>query len=313
MAQHRFDPMSYHNVLGTLAPVLSVEDGDSVVTTTLDAHGFDASGTACAASPNPMTGPFYVAGAEPGDALVVSIDRMTPTRDTGWTFSSLARNVVDPDTVPTLTESRKTIWRLDRQAMTARLDDPVQGLEDFSLPLRPMIGCFGVAPAMGQALSTATSAQNGGNMDYRRFGPGTVAAFPVFAPGALFFLGDGHACQGDGEIVGTGIETSFEIEFSFRIRKSAGFGWPHAETNDDIVTLGNARPLDQALQHATSEMFRWLQADFGLEPEAASHLMGQVVRYDIGNVFDPAYTVACRIGKTWLRRPGRGWLGVDKA
>src|SRR6476659_3034076 len=113
--------MSYHNVLGTLAPVLSVEDGDSVVTTTLDAHGFDASGTACAASPNPMTGPFYVAGAEPGDALVVSIDRMTPTRDTGWTFSSLARNVVDPAAVRALPERRQTDWVLDRKAFSVRI------------------------------------------------------------------------------------------------------------------------------------------------------------------------------------------------
>jgi acetamidase/formamidase len=309
MARHRFDPVTFHNVLGTREPVLSIADGDSVVTTTLDAHGRDAADAARADAPNPMTGPFWIEGAEPGDALLVSIDRMTPTRGSGWTFSSLAPNVVDPAVLRDLPVRRKTGWVIDRDALTARLAEPPRGVEELVLPLSPMIGCFGVAPAAGQALSTATSAENGGNMDYRRFGPGSVVGFPVFVPGALFFLGDGHACQGDGEIVGTGIETTFEIEFTVRLRKSAGLFWPRAETAEDIVTIGNARPLDQALQHATTEMLRWLGTDFGLEPTAASHLMGQVVRYDIGNVFDPAYTVACRIAKRWLRRPPDGWLG----
>jgi amidase len=309
MARHRFDPTTYHNVLGTRDPVLRIADGDTVVTNSLDAGGRDAANEARARGPNPMTGPFFIEGAEPGDALLVSIDRMTPTRGTGWTFSTLAPNVVDPSAVHTLPERRRVDWTIDREALTVRLMEPPKGVEGLVLPLAPMIGCFGVAPGLGQALSTATSAENGGNMDYRRFGPGSVAAFPVFVPGALFFLGDGHACQGDGEIVGTGIETTFEIEFSVRLRKNAKFGWPRGETNEDIITIGNARPLDQALQHATTEMLHWLAADFGLEATAASHLMGQVVRYDIGNVFDPAYTVACRIAKKWLTRPAAGWLG----
>jgi amidase len=279
------------------------------VTTTLDARGADAAGVRRAAGPNPMTGPFAIEGAEPGDALLVSIDRMTPTRGTGWTFSSLAANVVDPAFVPELPKRETTLWAIDAAARTVRLQDPPAALGDLVLPLDPMIGCFGVAPADGQALSTATSAENGGNMDYRRFGPGTLAAFPVFAPGALFFLGDGHACQGDGEIVGTGIETSFEIEFTVRLRKRARFGWPRGETADEIFTIGNARPLDQALQHATSEMARWLGTDFGLDLTSASHLLGQAVRYDIANVFDPAFTVACRLPKSRLRRPPGGWLG----
>ncbi len=311
MARHRFDPVTFHNVLGTREPVLSIADGDSVVTTTLDAHGRDAADAARADAPNPMTGPFWIQGAEPGDALLVSIDRMTPTRGSGWTFSSLAPNVVDPAVLRDLPVRRKTGWVIDRDALTARLAEPPRGVEELVLPLSPMIGCFGVAPAAGQALSTATSAENGGNMDYRRFGPGSVVGFPVFVPGALFFLGDGHAYQGDGEIVGTGIETTFEIEFTVRLRKGAGLFWPRAETAEDIVTIGNARPLDQALQHATTEMLRWLGTDFGLEPTAASHLMGQVVRYDIGNVFDPAYTIACRIAQRWLPRPSGGWLGWD--
>jgi acetamidase/formamidase len=113
------------------------------------------------------------------------------------------------------------VWDIDREAGAVRLQAPAEGLETLSAPLQPMTGCFGVAPAGRQALSTATSAQNGGNMDYRLFGPGTTAWFPVSVPGALFYLGDGHASQGDGEIVGTGVETSFEMEVTFRVLKRA--------------------------------------------------------------------------------------------
>ena len=113
----------------------------------------------------------------------------------------------------------------------------------------------------------------GGNMDYRLFAPGTTAWFPVSVPGALFYLGDGHACQGDGEITGTGIETSFEMEVTFRVLKRT-IAWPRGETADDIFTVGNARPLDQALQHATTEMSRWLGEDFGLDARAASQPVG---------------------------------------
>jgi acetamidase/formamidase len=137
-------------------------------------------------------------------------------------------------------------------------------------------------------------------MDYRLFGPGTTVWFPVAVEGALFFLGDCHATQGDGEIVGTGIETCFEVEVRLTVEKGKTITWPRGETAEDIFTVGNARPLDQALQHATSEMARWLAADYGLDLLAASHLLGQVVRYDVGNVYDPAYTMACRVAKKWL-------------
>jgi amidase len=279
-----------------------VESGDTVVTETIDANGWDKSDILVSGSPNPMNGPIAVAGAELGDTLKVEILAMTPIRSTGWTRAALAENVVDPTFVPELPPRDRAIWRIDRNALTATLERPVPGLEHLVLPLEPMIGCFGVAPAIGQAISTATSAEHGGNMDYRRFGPGATIWFPVAAPGALFFLGDCHATQGDGEIVGTGIETCFEVTVRLTVEKHS-IVWPRGETADDIITIGNARPLDQALQHATTEMVRWL-GELGLDVLAASHLLGQTVRYDIGNVYDPAYTVACRLDKKWLpKRP----------
>ncbi len=301
MTTHRFRPTQYFNVIGTAAPCLHLADGDTLITDTIDASGLDASENTVAPRPNPMTGPFFIEGAEPGDTLAVSINRLTPSRATGWNYSPLAFTVLDPAAIPARPASERAVWVIDNNAGTVRLREPVAGLEGFAPPLQPMIGCFGVAPAGGQAFSTATSAQNGGNMDYRLFAPGTTAWFPVAVPGALFYLGDGHACQGDGEIVGTGIETSFEMEVTFRVLKRT-ITWPRGETADDIFTVGNTRPLDQALQHATTEMLRWLGEDYGLDARAASHLMGQVVRYDVGNVFNPAYTVACRIAKRWLTR-----------
>jgi len=163
-----------------------------------------------------------------------------------------------------------------------------------------MLGCFGVAPPHGQTISTATSGEHGGNMDYRGFVAGATVYFPVFVPGALFHLGDGHANQGDGEIVGTGIEISMEVHFSVRLIKGKRIRWPRGSNTEYIFTIGNARPLDQAVQHATTEMMRWLKDDYGLDETSASLLLGQCVRYDVGNVFDPAYTMVCKVGKTLL-------------
>lgn len=298
MTTHRLVPADYHNVLGTVPPALTIESGDSLITETIDANGWDKTGTKVWHGPNPMNGPIAVAGAEPGDTLKVEIIDMTPVSASGWTRAAVAANVVDPDFVPTLPPRDRATWRIDRNAKTVTLDNASPALGELSFPLAPMIGCFGVAPEGGQAISTATSAQHGGNMDYRRLGPGTTVWFPVSVPGALFFLGDCHAIQGDGEIVGTGVETCFEVTVRLSVEKRT-IVWPRGETERDVFTLGNARPLDQALQHATTEMMRWL-AELGLDAVASSHLLGQAVRYDIGNVYDPAYTVACRLSKQWL-------------
>jgi acetamidase/formamidase len=163
-----------------------------------------------------------------------------------------------------------------------------------------MLGCFGVAPPRGQAISAATSGEYGGNMDYRGFVAGVTVYFPVFVPGALLHLGDGHAAQGDGEILGTGIEISFDVQFTVQVIKGRQIGWPRGENAEYLFAVGNARPLDQALQHATTEMQRWLQQDYDLDPVGACILLGQCVEYDIANVFDPAYTVVCKLPKRYL-------------
>ncbi|WP_089177208.1 acetamidase/formamidase family protein [Bosea sp. AS-1] len=302
MTRHHFQPTQYSNVIGTLPAVIEIASGDSVVTTTLDAAGTDHDGAQKAPRGNPMTGPFFVTGAEPGDALLVTIERMTPNRDTGWTYSPLAPGVLDPATLADLPKRERYEWTIDAKAGTVKLLDPSPRIRDWSFPLKPMLGCFGVAPERGQSISTATSGAHGGNMDYRLFGPGATIAFPVHAPGGLFFLGDGHACQGDGEIAGTGVETSFEVEFRVELRKQQKLLWPRCETETDLLVIAAGRPLDQPLQFATTEMLRWIGEDLGVDAVEASHLLGQAVRYDVANVFNPAYCVACRLEKNEITR-----------
>jgi acetamidase/formamidase len=306
MALHHFAPTHYFTTIGSHPPVLRIADGDTVVTTTVDARGGDASDQQITERGNPMTGPFYVEGAEPGDTLVVKLEKLRPNRLHGWTGKMVAPNVVDPSytrSLPWPTEEGKSlaIWEIDNDAGTVTLIDPADTkLGKFSLPLAPMVGCFGVAPARGEAISTATSAQHGGNMDYRGFVEGVTVYFPVLVEGALFHIGDGHAVQGDGEIVGTGVEISFDVQFSVHVQKGKLIQWPRGENADYIFTVGNARPLDQCVQHATTEMIRWLQSDYGLDAVGAHILLGQTVEYDLGNIFDPAFTMVCKVPKRVL-------------
>lgn len=309
MAFHRFTPTTWQNTFGQHEPVLRIAPGDSVITTTVDARGVDGGGNQVASRPNPQTGPFFVDGAEPGDTLVVRFDRIRTNRPTGWASTCHAENVVDPDFVSSLPGTPVITWDIDVEVGTVRPSELVPGLEGLAVPLRPMLGSFGVAPKDNQAISTFTSAEHGGNMDYRGFREGVTAYLPVFVEGALFHLGDGHACQGDGEISGTGVETSMDVEFTVELRKGWTIGWPRGEDDEWIFTAGNARPLDQALQHATTEMTRWLRSDYGLDVRAACTLMGQVVAYEIGNVYDPAYTVICKMPKAILASLGAGTEG----
>ena len=305
MATHRFEPTHFHVTIGSHEPVLRIADGDTVETWCVDAGGYDASGEPITPGGNPQTGPFFVEGAEPGDALAVHFDRIRPNRDRGISGPLVAPNVVEPSFTTELPYdgAAHDVWVIDVGRGAARLEAPPPGLESLGdLPLEPMLGCFGVAPDRGQAISCATSGEHGGNMDYRGFRHGVTVLLPVFVPGALFHLGDGHALQGDGEIVGTGIEVSVDVRFSARILKGKGISWPRAEDDRWVMAVGNARPLDEALQHATTELIRLLKQDYGLSYRASSALLGQCVRYDIGNVYDPAYTVVAKVEKRLLPR-----------
>lgn len=308
MNTHHFEPTNYYWSMGSHHPVaLTIQPGDTVVTTCVDSGGADKDLNQLVdrRAPNPMTGPFFIEGAEVGDTLVVHLDKVRPNRRHGSGSARLAPNTVDPDYVPFLPYDEgwtrpRAVWDVDVEAGTATLISPETALGKQVVPIVAQVGCLGVAPDWGQAISTATSGDFGGNMDYNGIVEGVTLYFPVLQPGALFFLGDVHARQGDGEMSGTGIEISADLTFTVELQKGRTIGWPRGEDATHIWTAGNARPLDQATQHATTEMVRWLQSDYGLDALAANILMGYWVEYQLGNMFDPAYTMICKMRKSIL-------------
>ena len=300
---HRFEPTGYHNTFSFAhEPVLRIAPGDRVVTSTIDARGFDSDGRQVGERPNPQTGPFYVEGAEPGDVLVVRFERIEPNRDSAWSSSVLAPYTADPAFLRHEAEREQTTetWEIDIESGVARVSSESIRPVGIEVPLRPMVGCVAVAPARKEAVSTSTPGAFGGNMDYNGIVVGTTLMLPVSEPGALLFVGDGHARQGDGEVVGNALEVSMDVEFTVDLIKDKRIGWPRLEDAEHLMTLGSARPLLQALQHATTELQRWLMAEHGFDERGSSLLLGHAMEYDIANVVDPHFTVVARIAKRFL-------------
>ena len=208
---HVFSPKSYHLTIGSHDPELIIDSGDKIITRTVDAGGKDFNGIDVSPRGNPQTGPFYVNGAFPGDILAVKFHKIFPNRSHGFCRPKISANVMEPGHNTGEIENEPFNFILDFKNSIAMIENPSKSLENLIVPIRPMIGCFGVAPEKGQSISTATSGQYGGNMDYRGFEPGVIAYLPVFVEGALFHIGDGHAWQSDGEILGTGIEISMDV------------------------------------------------------------------------------------------------------
>src|SRR5438093_725279 len=301
---HQFVPTQFYNTYSAAhPPALRIKAGDRVVTKTIDAAGVDWNGKSVGTGPNPETGPFYIEGAEPGDMLSVTFERIEPNRAMAYSASLLAPYAVDPQAIAARTdrEPRRVTWTIDKAARTARLDQADVQPGALTLPLRPMLGCAGVAPARKEAFSTATPGAYGGNMDYAGLNAGVTLMLPVYEPGALLFIGDGHARQGEGEVAGTGLETSLDVELTIDVVKKT-IGWPRIETDTHIMVLGSARPLLEALQHATSDMQRWLVSEHGLSERGAATFMGQALEYEIANVVDPNFTVAAKVRKALIPR-----------
>jgi len=303
---HTFIPQAFYNTYSFAhPPALRIKPGDRVITKTADASGVDWNGKTVASGPNPQTGPFYVEGAEPGDMLVITIEKLETNRTMAYASSLLAPYAVDPAAIGQRTDrdAKRTTWTIDKAKGVARLDQTEIQPGGIELPLKPMLGCVGVAPARKEAISTATPGAFGGNMDYASMGAGVKLMLPVSEPGALLFLGDGHARQGEGEVVGTELETSIDVEFTVNLVKKKAVGWPRLETDTHIMVLGSARPLLEAFQHATTEMQRWLVADYGYTERGAQVLMGQATEYEVANVVDPNFTVVAKIRKAFLKTP----------
>ena len=299
MTAHFYSPLTYHNTFGSHPAVFTLQPGDTITTTTLDAHGYDSAGAAAAQRSNPLSGPFAVRGARPGDTLVVHIQRLTPNRAYGFSYRNLRPNVVLPGMVPRLPPREAVRWLLDLHTNTARPEIPPATLPGFNIPLSPMLGCIGVAPDREQSIISYNCGNFGGNLDSPRVVPGVTLYLPVFCEGALLYLGDGHAAQSHGELAGTGIEVPMEVEIGIDLLPSKTISMPRGEDAAQRFTLGIDRPLENALQAAVTEMLIWLQED-GLSMDDACQLLGQAARFELGNVISPAYSIACLLDKMTL-------------
>jgi acetamidase/formamidase len=311
---HRVAPDTFYNTLWRGHPVVArVKPGDVVVTKTLDAGGRDERNVLRAQPSNPMVGPIYIDGAEPGDAVAVTFRKIRPNKTTGYGFyrlglfaltpasiEGLYPNVFKPNIVRT-GRSDLVIWDIDTVRNVTRLREPVSAKHRLEFPLDPMIGVVGTAPAGDFAPSSLVSREYGGNMDFNEIREGATVLLPVFHPGGLLFVADGHALMADGEPTGAGVETSMDVEFSVDIRKRARLTMPRVTTRDYIMSVGSQAefisPLDRGVQLATSDMVRWLTEEYGLEPFAAHMLIGVKGEYEIVTVMGSA---ALKIAKRWL-------------
>jgi acetamidase/formamidase len=301
--EHVFEPKAFHRVFsGAIPPVLHIYPGDTVKTWSVDAAGVDAKGVRRSLGGNPLTGPFYVEGALPGDALVVKLRRIRLNRDTAISTSRLASGAITPDYAAERkpVENDSSDWVLDREKGVGRLARPTPALKDYTVPLRPFLGCVGVAPAGQMVFRSGFPGRFGGNMDYNRLTEGVTLYLPVSQPGALLFVGDGHAAQGDGELTGNALETSMDIEFAVDVMPRKSLGMPRAEDDEYLMAMGIAGSLTEALQIATTEMARWLEERHKLNASEVASVLGTSMRYDIAEVVDPLVNVVARVPKRAL-------------
>ncbi len=298
-----YAPDSFSNLFSAdRAPVLTIWPGDSVRTATIDSGGVDAKDVTRALFGNPQTGPFFIAGAVPGDTLAVHIVRLTPNRDWADSLDSIVGRALGGPFVNQAGSLGKPVrWTLDRAAGVARPQKAEGALKDYAVPLRPMLGGIGVAPGFGSApLSTGDTARTGGNIDFPEVVAGNIVYLPVQQPGALLYLGDAHALQGDGETSQYALETSMDVEFRVELIKGKPIGSPRVESPTELMVLGQAGSLDEALKAASAGLIAWLQRDYGFTLSEAAQVIGTAMRYSVPNLAGRSVGVAARIDKSLL-------------
>lgn len=306
--RHDFVPTGYSNEFSPhRAPVLTVWPGDSIHTTTLDSGGVDAQGTTRALFGNPQTGPFYVMGAEPGDVLAVHIKRLRLNRDYADSLDSIVGRALGPLLAAKAGALGKPVrWTLDRKRGLARPEHASGKLKDFWVPVQPMLGGLAVAPGFGSApVSTGDTGRFGGNMDFNEVREGATVYLPVMQPGALLYLGDAHALQGDGETSQYALETSMDVEIGVQVIKARPLSAPRVESATQLMVLGQGGSLDDALRAATAGMAQWLEQDYGLSLSETAQVLGSAVSFGVANLAGRSVGVSARLDKTLLAQIGR--------
>jgi acetamidase/formamidase len=299
----KFEPTSGVPTFAVRTPVLRIKPGDTVESRTFSRPGdyYDRAGGEWPGE----VGPFHIEGAAPGDTLVIRILRLRLNRDTA--VSAVNPNGISAVAADTRTRmlneplpARRYVWQLDRVRNVGILELPNSASKRFEVPLKPMLGRLAVAPAGEEAWGGLWPGNFGGNMDSSDAREGTTVYLPVFHEGALFYFGDVHALQGDGEIVGSGLETTADVTLQFDLLKGRRIRWPRMDDGTDIMVAGSARPLVDAFRIAQVELIEWLVADYGFDRMDAYQIVSQAGHSRIANVVDPNYTVMAKFPKKLL-------------
>lgn len=291
-------------------PVARLKSGDILETNTVDCFGnaIKKPGDTLSMAPgdNPLTGPFFVEGAEPGDTLAVKILEIKVDSNQGIGalapgFGAINSTNYTPMLNPPIKE-RIWFYPIDHASDTATF----QALDSkfaVKFPLHPFFGCIGVAPAGGEARSSVVPEAFGGNMDSPEASVGNTVYLPVNVSGAMLFLGDGHAAMGDGEIAGTALEVPLRARVQVHVIKSQKISWPRFENDEYIMTVGAYRPLDDALRIAFTELVGWIHSDYGLSELDAYELLSKVGEIHLNEMVDPNYVIVAKIKKKFLPAP----------
>jgi len=300
---HTFEPTQFHHhFTSSIEPALHLNPGDTVKTWSVDAGGTDAKDVRRTSGGNPLTGPFYIEGALPGDTLVVHFNKIRLNRDSAISSPLIVNGALNPGYV----ENRKKVdgynadWKLDRVAGYAMLQKPTAALKDYKVPLAPMLGCVGVAPPGQMQYRSGFLGAYGGNMDYNQLREDVTVYLPVFVPGALLFMGDGHAVQGAGELTGNALETSMDIEFTVDVAPGASGPGPRMENADYFMASGIAGSIDEAFRMATTNLVRWMENKYGLNAAEVSSVLSTSIVYEVAEVVDPQVHIVAKVPKSVL-------------
>ena len=296
---------TYHYTIGPYSePVLTINPGDRVIVETRDA--FEGvirteqdlpSEKLTLPFVNPQNGPIMVAGAEKGDALAVYIESMTPR---GSNPRGTCCMIPEFGALTGTTSTAMLNDPLPEKVRKVNLDEQhVYWSERVTLPYNPHIGTLSCSPEI-DSINSLTPDSHGGNMDLPDMGPGSITYLPVRSPGGRLFIGDAHACQGDGEICGVAVEYASTTTITVDLIKGWTLEWPRLETEDVIMAIGSARPLEDATRIAYRELIRWMVNAYGFDQWDAYMMLSQCGRVRLGNVVDPKYTVGAAVSKRYL-------------
>ncbi|MDF5754450.1 acetamidase/formamidase family protein [Spongiactinospora sp. TRM90649] len=255
---------------------------------------------------NPVTGPFHVEGAEPGDTLALHFVSIEPARDYGvsTTFPHFGALTATHTTamLHQPLEERVWVYEVDAAKRTVRYRAS-RGDFTVELPLDPMHGTVGVAPAASESRMTIVPDAHGGNMDTPELRAGVTLYLGVNVEGGLFSVGDGHARQGHGEVCGTGVEAAMNTVVAVELIKGVGTPWPRLEDDEHLMSTGSARPLEDAYRISQHDLVTWSASLVGLDELDAYQLVSQGAEAPVGNVCDANYTMVAKLPKAYLGGP----------